>query len=205
VQSLALYYALQKPAKAQTSATGDQAAGKNAAGACSGCHGETGVSTIPETPSLAGQDAQYLAEATLAYKSGARKDETMKAPAAALEEQALKDVAAFFAAQAPQAPDVRKPLTLSEWTERCDRCHGQNGNSIEPMVPALAAQRADWLEAALEGYRKGVRKSTAMSAMAHSLSETDMKALAAHYSRQTARPVVYVLVPRSQATRGSGQ
>ncbi len=205
VESLALYYALQKPARAQTPSAGDQAAGKKGAAACAGCHGENGVSAIPETPSLAGQDAQYLAEATLAYKKGARKDETMKAPAAALDERALKDIAAFFAAQTPQAPDVRKPLTLAEWTERCDRCHGTNGNSIEPLIPALAAQRADWLEGALEAFRKGNRKSTTMNAMSHTLSDDDIKALAAHYSRQAARPVVYVLVPEGRATRGSGK
>ena len=195
VQSLALFYALQKPARAQTPASGDAAAGKKTAAACGGCHGESGVSSIPGTPSLAGQDAQYLAEATLAYKTGARRDETMKAPAAALDERAVQDLAAFYAAQEPQAPDVRKPLSLAEWAQRCDRCHGPNGNSIEPLMPALAAQRADWLESVLDAYRKGARRSTAMSAMSASLSDADVKALAAHYSRQTPRPVVYVLVP----------
>ena len=195
VGNLALFYALQKPARTKNPAPGDAAAGKNAAAACSGCHGETGVSTIPGTPSLAGQDAQYLAAATQAYRSGARSDETMKGPAGALDERAIRDVAAFYAAQAPQAPSVRKPLSLADWTSRCERCHGVNGNSIEPQIPALAAQRADWLELTLESYRKGERKSSAMSAMSAQLSESDVKALAAHYSRQTARPVVYVLVP----------
>ena len=195
LQHLAVYYALQKPARAQTPSSGDAAAGKKAAAACGGCHGESGVSSIPGTPSLAGQDAQYLAEATLAYKTGARRDETMKAPAAALDERTVKDMAAFYAAQEPQAPEVRKPLSLGGWIERCDRCHGANGNSIDPLMPALAAQRADWLESALEAYRKGARRSSAMSAMSASLTEADVKALAAHYSRQAARPVVYVLVP----------
>jgi len=195
VASLALYYALQKPGKAQTPASGDAAAGKQAAAACGGCHGETGVSTIAGTPSLAGQDAQYLAAATAAYKHGARKDETMKAPAAALDERAVRDVAAYFAAQTPQPPDVKKPLSLADWTSRCDRCHGPNGNSIEPLIPALAAQRADWLEPVLEAYRKGERKSSAMAAMSALLGDSDVKALAAHYARQQARPVVYVLVP----------
>lgn len=195
VANLALYYALQKPDKAKTPAAGDAAAGKKAAAACGGCHGESGVSAIAGTPSLAGQDAQYLAAATLAYKDGTRKDETMKGPATALDERTVKDIAAFFAAQAPQPPEVKKPLSLAEWTSRCDRCHGPNGNSIEPLIPALAAQRVDWLEPALEAYRKGERKSTAMAAMSALLAENDVKALAAHYARQTARPVVYVLVP----------
>lgn len=195
IGNIALHYALQKPQKAKTAAAGNAAAGKAAAAACAGCHGETGVSSIPGTPSLAGQDAEYLAAATRAYRDGSRSDETMKAPAGALEAQSVKDVAAFFAAQTPQPPNVRKPLSLADWAARCDRCHGANGNSIEPQIPALAAQRADWLEVALDAYRKGERKSTAMAAMSAQLTEEDVKALAAHYARQTARPVVYVLVP----------
>jgi cytochrome c553 len=195
VANLALYYALQKPEKAKTPSAGDAAAGKTAAAACGGCHGETGVSAIAGTPSLAGQDAQYLAAATLAYKDGTRKDETMKGPAAALDERAVRDVAAYFAAQTPQPPEVRRPLTLAQWIERCERCHGPNGNSLQPLIPALAAQRLDWLEAALDAYRKGERKSTAMAAMSALLTENDIKALAAHYARQNARPVVYVLLP----------
>jgi cytochrome c553 len=34
-----------------------------------------------------------------------------------------------------------------------------------------------------------------MAAMSALLGEADVKALAAHYTRQNARPVVYVLVP----------
>lgn len=195
LNNLALFYALLKPEKTKNAAAGDAAAGKTAAAACGGCHGETGVSTIPGTPSLAGQDAQYLAAATHAYRDGTRRNETMKAPAAALDERAVKDVAAFYAAQAPQPPNVRRPLTLADLTARCERCHGASGNSIEPLIPALAAQRADWLEPVLEAYRKGERKSSAMAAMSALLSESDVKALAAHYARQSARPVVYVLVP----------
>ena len=193
--NLALYYALQKPARARTPATGNAAAGKKTAAACAGCHGDQGVGAGAGTPGLAGQDAQYLAAATRAYKDGARKDETMKSLAAALDERAVADLAAYYAAQEPVAPQVRKPLSLSEWTERCERCHGANGNSTDPLIPALAAQRADWLEPALDAYRKGARKSAAMAAMSALLTETDVKALAAYYARQTARPVVYVQVP----------
>ena len=60
INNIALFYALQKPGKAQTPAAGSQTAGKSAAAACAGCHGEGGVST-GTAPSLAGQDAQYFA------------------------------------------------------------------------------------------------------------------------------------------------
>jgi len=192
VADTALFYALQKPARAGTPAPGDAAAGKKAAVACAGCHGDTGVAPDPANPSLAGQDAQYLAVATQAYKDGTRKDETMKSMVAALDDAAIKNIAAFYAGQQPQAPKVRKPLSLAELSERCDRCHGINGNSIDPLVPAIAAQRADWLEQVLNTYHTGARKSTAMAAMTSVLSEGETKELATHYSRQTGRAVTFI-------------
>ncbi|MDH3320460.1 MAG: c-type cytochrome [Betaproteobacteria bacterium] len=199
--NVALYYALQKPAKAQTAAAGDAAAGKAAAAACSACHGDQGVSGNPATPSIAGQDAQYIAAALLAYKDGSRKDDSMKGPAAGLDEKAMGDLAAYYAAQQPQPLNVRRPLTTAEWTERCDRCHGANGNSIEPLMPRLAAQRADWLEKVLEAYRTDARKSTAMAAMSALMSEQDVKELAAYYARQSAHAVTYVVLPPAGAKR----
>jgi cytochrome c553 len=196
VQALALFFVQQKPAKTQAKPAGDAAAGKATAATCAGCHGETGVSTNPAAPSIAGQDADYLIAATHAYKDGTRKDETMKGPASSIEEKALRDVAAFFASQTPQAAAYRKPVALEEWVSRCERCHGVNGNSADPRVPAIAAQRADWLENVLQAYRTGARKSTAMSAMSSTLTDSDVKDLASHYARQSARPVTYILIEK---------
>lgn len=195
LNNLGLFYALQKPVRAATKSTGDAAAGKSAASGCSGCHGDKGVASDPATPSLAGQDAQYLATATQAYKDGSRKDETMKGAVADLGEKAIRDIAAFYASQLPQAPKVRRPLSLAEWAERCDRCHGINGNSGDPVVPAIAAQRADWLEQVLNAYRTGARKSAAMGAMMSVMSDAEVRELAAHYSHQTARAVTFVVLP----------
>jgi cytochrome c553 len=195
LSNIALYYALQKPARAQTPAAGDQAAGKAAAAACAGCHGDKGVSTTPANPSLAGQDAQYFAAALRAYKEGARGDETMKGVAASLDEPAAKNLAAFYANQQPQPTNVRKPLTTVEWAQRCDRCHGVNGNSTDPRLPALAGQRVEYLEKTLHAYRTGDRKSPQMAAMSEVLTETDVENLAAYYARQKARAVVYVTLP----------
>ena len=195
INNLALFYALQPAARAKTPVVGDQAAGKAAAASCGGCHGEHGVSASPATPSLAGQDAQYLAAATLAYKSGARADETMKGVVAALNDTTIKNLAAFYAAQEPKAPNVRKPLTTEEWTQRCDRCHGLNGNSTDPRMPMLASQRLDYLQKVLHDYRTRTRKSTEMAAMSDGLSEDDVDNLAAHYARQKARAVLFVPLP----------
>jgi len=195
MNNIAFFYATQKPGKAQTPSPGSQAAGKAAAAACGGCHGEGGVSTNAATPSLAGQDAQYIAAAMRAYKDGSRTDPTMKAPAASADDNAIKDMAAYYANQQPQRPKVRKPLTTAELAQRCDRCHGVNGNSTDPRSPALAAQRGDYLEKAMQAYRKGERKSKAMTAMLDGLSDAEIERLAAHYAGQRARSVIYVFLP----------
>jgi cytochrome c553 len=196
MNNIALFYALQPPTRAKNPVAGDQAAGKDAAASCGGCHGEQGVSGSPATPSLAGQDSQYVAAALLAYKNGTRADETMKGMATALDAEAMKNLSAYYAAQEPKAPNIRKPLTTEEWTQRCDRCHGLNGNSTDPRLPMLASQRIDYLQKVLHDYQTRARKSNEMAAMSYGLSEDDVENLAAHYAHQKARAVLFVPLPR---------
>ena len=195
IANVALYYALLKPGKSGNAGKGDAAAGKTAATSCAGCHGDNGVSGNPNTPSLAGQDADYTAVALKEYKDGTRAEESMKGIAAALDEKTMHNLAAYYAAQEPKPLNVRKPLSTAEWVDRCDRCHGVNGNSQDPSIPVLAAQRADWLENVLAAYRSGARKSAAMSAMTTALTDADIREIAAYYSRQTARPVTFIVIP----------
>lgn len=195
IKSMSFHYALQKPARAPTPAPGDQAAGKSAAAACAGCHGEQGVSASPGNPSLAGQDAQYFIAALKAYKDGTRKDETMKGVVGSLSDGAMRDLAAYYAAQEPKPPKVDKPLTLAEWVQRCDRCHGVNGNSTDPRSPALAGQRQEYLMKAIRAYQNGARKDSVMAAMSSGLTDADIDTLAGYYSRQKARAFVYVTLP----------
>ncbi len=192
MNNIALYYALQKPAKAQTPSPGDQAAGKAAAADCGGCHGDLGVSGNPATPSLAGQDAEYFVDALKAYKGGKRSDDTMKSLAAALDDKTMKNLAAYYANLQPQPPKAKKPLTTAEWVQRCDRCHGVNGNSTDPRLPALAAQRADYMDKVLHAYQKGERKNTSMAAMSSGLSDAEIENLATYYAQQKARAVVFM-------------
>ncbi len=192
---VALFYALQKPERAQTPAEGDAEAGKAAAVGCAGCHGDQGVSGNPATPNLAGQDATYLAGALAGYKSATRTNETMAGLAAPLDEAATKNIAAYYAALEPQRVNVSKPLSPDDWAQKCDRCHGPNGNSTQPNIPALAAQRMDYLEAVLHDYQTRARRNSEMAAMADVLSADDIKGMAAHYSQERARAVLFVTVP----------
>jgi DmsE family decaheme c-type cytochrome len=72
LNSFALYYARQAPAKAQTPGLGNPAAGKTAAALCTGCHGDADGSLSDAFPSLAGQDARYLSAAIRTYRDGSR-------------------------------------------------------------------------------------------------------------------------------------
>lgn len=196
LKNVALFYALQKPARAKTPVAGDEAAGARAAAACAGCHGDKGVTSTATVPNLAGQDAEYFIEAMRAYKSGQRNDETMKGAAAGVDAATVKNLAAYYAKQQPLPTKARAPLATSEWVQRCDRCHGIGGNSTDPHMPAIAGQKADYHERVLHAYRTGERKSSAMSAMSSSLTEADVEALAAYYARQKPRSVIYVPVPQ---------
>jgi cytochrome c553 len=119
----------------------------------------------------------------------------MRALVASLDDPAIKNLAAFYASEQPQQPKVSRPLTTAEWIQRCDRCHGVNGNSTDPRLPALAAQRVDYLEKVLHAYRTGERKSPQMAAMSNVLTPADVENLAAHYALQKARAIVYVTLP----------
>jgi cytochrome c553 len=196
LKNVALFYALQKPARAKTPSAGDVAAGERAAAACAGCHGDKGVTSSATVPNLAGQDAEYLVEAMRAYKSGQRSDETMKGVAATVDAATVKNIAAYYAKQQPMPTKARAPLATAEWVQRCDRCHGVGGNSTDPHMPAIAGQKAEYHERVLHAYRTGERKSSAMSAMSSSLTEADVEALAAYYARQKPRSVIYVPVPQ---------
>ena len=83
-------------------AAGDAAAGKGKAATCAGCHGMNGKAMVPTYPSLAGQNAAYLEGALKAYKTQERKGyqaAIMYGMAAALSDQDIADIAAFYASQ----------------------------------------------------------------------------------------------------------
>ena len=160
----------------------ESAIGRN--NVCAKCHGETGISTGAATPSLAGQDATYMLDALRAYKDGTRDDDTMSPKAKKLDDVEMKNLAAYYAALDPKPVNIPKPLSPDEWAEKCDRCHGDNGNSMRPDAPALAAQRLDYLEKVLKAYQTGARKSPEMAAMSSVLTEDDIAGIAAHYAFQ---------------------
>lgn len=64
---------------------------------CAGCHGEDGNSTMPSFPKLAGQHQGYLAKQLQAFKNGSRTSPMMAPLAMGLDDQAIEEIASFYA------------------------------------------------------------------------------------------------------------
>ena len=75
----------------------DISQGKSKATACAGCHGSDGIGLSDEFPNLAGQKPGYLFKQLKAFKDGTRKDPSMAAMVAALSEQDMHNLAAYYA------------------------------------------------------------------------------------------------------------
>ena len=93
----------------------------------------------------------------------------------------------FGSALAADAVDPVKGQTIAN--QVCAACHGADGNSPLAMNPSLAGQHAGYLFKQLKEFKSGVRNSPVMVAIAATLSEDDMRTLAAHYASQPARPL----------------
>lgn len=79
-----------------TASAGDAAAGKEKSQTCVACHGAEGVSATAQFPTIAGQYRDYLYQALTDYKAGKRKNPIMGGIVAALSDEDMKDLAAYY-------------------------------------------------------------------------------------------------------------
>jgi len=68
--------------------------------------------------------------------------------------------------------------------EVCAACHGPNGISTTAETPSLAGQPDNYIQWQLVYFRNNVRKNPVMQPMAASLSDNDIRNVAAFYSAQ---------------------
>ncbi len=66
---------------------------------------------------------------------------------------------------------------------QCFACHGANGIATMPDAPNLAGQNEGYLSKTLQEFRSGARQHEVMSLMAKGLSDQDISALAAYFSK----------------------
>jgi cytochrome c553 len=184
LESMALYFAAQTPVKRDAPTHGDPAAGEPASAMCGGCHGSHGVSVDAATPSLAGQDAQYLVKATKAYRT-TRKNWGMQRYVAGLGDKDIDNIAAFYASQTPKAAD-QVPTSTQELAAKCDRCHDQDATATM-AAPKMKGQDKDYLVMALRAYRDDKRESSTMHRMSFTYGNAIIESLATWYASQPAK------------------
>lgn len=147
--------------------SGDVAAGKQASTVCAACHGANGIAIVPAFPSLAGQPAAYLAAQLRGYAAGWREDPVMQGQAAALSNEGIANLAAYYAAQPPAPTGEPEPTSTgatlfhhgdpARGIPACQGCHGVAGRGPQPDLadtapespwatwPALAGLPADYV------------------------------------------------------------
>ena len=185
IENVALYFASQAPATRTPKPRGDPKAGEALAAVCGGCHGGQGVSTDSATPSLAGQDEQYLVEAIKAYRTS-RKRENMRVYITGLADKDIGNIAAFYAVQASKAPEKGQTL-VQEYTERCNRCHAAGVENAAVAIPRIQGQDKDYLVMALRAYRDDRRESSTMHKMSLPYGDSIIESIAAYYAAQPAK------------------
>ncbi len=75
---------------------GDVKEGKSLASDCKDCHGSKGISSMSESPNLAGQQEQYLINAMKRYRDGTFENDLMTPVMESLSDEDIENLAAYF-------------------------------------------------------------------------------------------------------------
>src|SRR5690606_8504585 len=178
---------------------GDAEAGKAKSAVCAACHSADGNSLVDMYPKLAGQHATYLYKQLKDYKQGmetggkqGRNNSIMFGMVAALSDQDMKDLAAYFASQKMKSGTTpENVITRGEQLYRggdaergiaaCIACHGPRGaGSSLGGFPKISFQHANYLKTTWQEFRSGQRANDLngmMQDIAKKLTDDDIEVL----------------------------
>ncbi|MEQ1766534.1 MAG: c-type cytochrome [Methylotenera sp.] len=88
------------------------------------------------------------------------------------------------AAAADAKPAAPEDKALQTVNTVCAACHGADGNSAITVNPKLAGQHPEYLIKQLTEFKSGKRANAVMSGMAATLSDEDVKTVAAYFASQ---------------------
>ena len=179
--------------------SGDAEAGKAKIATCAACHGQNGVGTAPENPSLAGQVPGYIAAQLKLFKMGAeggRENVIMGGMVATLTEQDMADIDAYYSSLPPHngsiTPEQEETALAGRTVYRagyaefnipaCMGCHGPTGSGISPHYPRISGLSKEYLQSQLKAYKTGQRKNEMMNAISHPLTAQQIEELATYIS-----------------------
>jgi cytochrome c553 len=75
------------------------------------------------------------------------------------------------------------PVAGREKSQLCQGCHGEYGISMEPLIPSLAGQFANYIEKEIRNFQSGIRSHQIMNAMAGTIAnDQDLADIAAYFA-----------------------
>ncbi len=184
----------------QAAATeGNIEAGKAKSVTCAACHGPDGNSPTDMYPKIAGQHAGYIFKQLKEFKLGAstggkegRNNAVMAGMVAALSEQDMRDLAAYYASQTMKAGSTPEDVVeagqklfrggdMQRGIAACIACHGPRGvgHSLANF-PKISFQHAAYIKTQLESFRNGSRANDMngmMRDVAKKLTDEDIEIL----------------------------
>lgn len=160
---------------------------------CFACHGPRGDSRNAAYPALAGQPAPYIEAQLRAFASGQRHSPTMGPLARNLTDAQVKQLAGYYARQAPadstdslaNAPLEARGKAVVQ-ARSCQACHGE-GLRGKDLAPRLAGQGEHYLAQQLAAFKTGARHDATggMDAIAATLANDDIPAVARYLARMS--------------------
>lgn len=195
--ALALLSTSSTFAEGDAPAAGDAAQGKTKSAVCAACHGADGNSANPMWPKIAGQHPAYIEKQLADFKEKRRNDPTMSPMAAPLSEQDMKDLAAYFSAQAAkpgsanaEKVDLGKTIykggNLATNVTACAACHGPTGKGNPASnYPSINGQHAAYTAKQLKDFKASNREndpSNIMRDIAKRMSEAEIEAVSEYIS-----------------------
>ena len=159
---------------------------------CLACHGASGQSQTPLTPSLGGQPAFFAMTQLFLLRDGRRGEPVMIEQAKGMSNDDLRAFADAISKLPPPPPptDQADPLRFERGRalaaqHRCGICHNPDFSGREQM-PRLANQREDYLLKSMREFASGKRLGygAAMTQELSGLSDADLTALAHFFAHQ---------------------
>jgi cytochrome subunit of sulfide dehydrogenase len=169
---------------------------------CFECHGEAGVSTAAEVPSIAGYSEEYFSYSLQMYQEGDRpcidaefrtgskkgQRTSMCEIVKGMTDSDFETMAEYFAArkfvrseQAFDAGLAGKGKAIHR--DKCDECHGRSGSDPKDDACILAGQKIAYLREQLRFVRNGQRfTSKKMKARLQTMSDDDIEAVIHYYA-----------------------
>ena len=173
----------------------DIEAGKAKSAVCAACHGSDGNSTNAAWPSLAGQHASYTYKQLRDFKEGRRNNASMTGMVALLNDDDMKNLAAFYESQNPKAvafdgdmiekgESIYRGGITETHVAACMGCHAPSGTGNGPAGwPSLKGQHPEYVVTQLQNFKQGLRANDTGKMMRNivvRMSDSEMQAVAAY-------------------------